>query len=86
MEEINLNVVQEVILIEISSEFFNEFMNIAKENEWLRIWKTKSFEEILDLDWVIAIRFFLNDLFDSSELVTFCSSFDVLEVNVLVFS
>lgn len=86
MEEINLNVVQEVILIEISSEFFDEFMNIAKENEWLRIWKTKSFEEILDLDWVIAIRFFLNDLFNSSELVAFCSSFDVLEVNVLVFS
>lgn len=29
LEEINLNVVQEVVLVEIGREFFNEFMNVA---------------------------------------------------------
>jgi len=74
------------VLIEISGELFNKFMNITEEDERFRIRKTKTFEEIFNLDGVIAIRFFLNDLFDSSELVAFSSSFDVLEVDILVFS
>ena len=74
------------ILIEINGEFFNKFMNITEEDEWFRVWKTKTFEEILYLDGVIAIRLLLNNLFDSSELVAFSSSFNVLEVDILVFS
>lgn len=86
LEEIDLNVVQEVILIEINGEFVNEFMNIAEEDERLRVWKTKTFKEILNLNWVIAIRLLLNDLFYSSELVALSSSFNVLEIDIFVFS
>lgn len=85
LEEVDLDVVQEVVLIEVRRELFNELVDVTEEDEGLRVRETKSLEEILDLNRVVACRFFLDDLFDDSELVAFRRCFNVLEVNVLVF-
>lgn len=83
--EEDLDVVQEVVLVKISSELFDEVMDITEINEWLRVRKTESLEEVLDLNGVVAVLFFLNDLVDYEELIALGGSFNVLEVDFLVF-
>lgn len=82
----DLDVVQEIVLVKVSSEFFDELMDVTQENKSLRIRETQALEEVLDLNWVVASGFLLDDLFNDLELIALSGSFDVLEVDVLVFS
>lgn len=74
------------VLVEVRRELFDELVDVAEEDERLRVRETESLEEVLDLNWVVASGLLLDDLFDDSELVTLGCCFDVLEVDVLIFS
>jgi hypothetical protein len=83
-EYVDLNVLVEVVLVEVSSELIDVAIDVTQEDEWLRIRELLLLEEVLDVLGIVALLLLGDDLLQDLDLVALRSSLNVLVVDVTV--